>query len=354
MTPDVVLVCGVGGVGKTTLAAALGVAHARAGRRVVVLTVDPARRLADALGVALGPTPTPVPLDAPGTLHALMLDQKHAFDDALERLHPDAGLVERLRENRYYRAVSERLAGAPEYMALEALHGLVSAGRWDVVVVDTPPASDALDVFRAPDRIAGIFGRSVLWVLLRPRARLIRALSRGGAATLRSLVGATVIDDIADFFRLFAGLVPAFTAHAAQVGALLASSRAQTLLVIDASAPDRADAVAFHDALREIGPRFGGFVVNRVVVDPGVADGPREVPAPPGVDVAAWQRVVDAVVAAAAGERREAAAHQALMARLAADGSAVWAVPRLGDAPGTLDGLVALGAGLVEAPPDAR
>ena len=98
MTPEVVLLCGVGGVGKTTVAAAAGIAFALAGRRAVVITVDPARRLADALGLAVGATPTPVPLDAPGTLHAVMVDPERAFDEAIARLHPDPSGVARLRE----------------------------------------------------------------------------------------------------------------------------------------------------------------------------------------------------------------------------------------------------------------
>ena len=142
----VVVCCGVGGVGKTTTSAALGLRLATRGARVCVLTIDPARRLADALGVQLGHEPSPVSLEAEGTLHALMLDRKATWDGMIRRFAPDKDTAESLLANRYYRAVSTRLGGSQEYMAMEKLYELVESGTWDVVVVDTPPTQHALDL----------------------------------------------------------------------------------------------------------------------------------------------------------------------------------------------------------------
>ncbi|MBT3219876.1 MAG: ArsA family ATPase, partial [Proteobacteria bacterium] len=135
----VLVCCGVGGVGKTTIAAALGVGLARAGEKVVVLTIDPAQRLADALGLErLGNSPTKVSIKG-GELDAMMLDRKATWDEVIRRFSSDEQKAERLLTNRYYKAVSERLTGSHEYMAIEKLYELVETDRWDVVVVDTPP-----------------------------------------------------------------------------------------------------------------------------------------------------------------------------------------------------------------------
>jgi anion-transporting ArsA/GET3 family ATPase len=326
VTAEVHLVCGVGGVGKTTLSAALGLAEARAGRRVVVITVDPARRLAEALGVALGGAPTPVPV-GDGRLHALMLDPGAVFDRALLELAPDPRDARALLENRDYRAVSRRLAGAPEYVALVELHRLVEDGRWDVVVVDTPPAEDALDLFRAPERLRRVFGRSVLWALLQPGTRLAELLTRAGAATLARLIGGSVVDDIAAFFGLLAGTTEGFRAHAEAITALFRSDRARTWLVVDARAPDRGGAPAFRAALAELGPPFAGFLVNRVVEDPGPIEVPRP-PCPPDLPLDPWTAAIDALVEAARGRAVEAAEHRDLVARLAREAPA-FPIPEL-------------------------
>ena len=148
---ELIICCGVGGVGKTTTSAALSLSLAMSGKRVVVLTIDPARRLADALGIAaLGNQPRAIDLggQATGSLDALMLDQKQTWDEVIRRFASSDALAERLLANRYYKAVSERLV-ANEYMAVEKLYDLVNSGRWDIVVADTPPAQHTLD-FSAP------------------------------------------------------------------------------------------------------------------------------------------------------------------------------------------------------------
>lgn len=353
MTPDVLLVCGVGGVGKTTIASALALGHASAGRRVVLVTIDPARRLASALGVAVGGAPTPVPTGGPGSLDAQMVDQQRALDDVVRRLHPDPERAERLLAHRYYRAISERLAGAPEYLALETLWQLCADGRWDLVVVDTPPASDALDVLRAPRRLARVFGPPVLRVLLRPSSRLARVLSRSGLSTLERLVGGTVLRDIGGFFELVQGLSGALADHARDVARILGSDAASSLLVVDADDPDRADTSGFADALVREGPAFGGIVVNRVAVDPGQAPEGLDPPAPADLDPAAWRAALGSVLDHAAREGRRAARHRTAVARLAKRGARVWWVPDVAQPPTSLERLAALAADLPpQAPPE--
>ena len=181
---QILICCGVGGTGKTTASAAMAVAHAAVGKRVAVLTIDPARRLADALSLEeLGNTPTLVPLPGvPGSLHALMLDRKSTWDDIVRRFSPSPAAVERLLANRYYRAVSTRLTGSHEYMAIEKLYELVEAERWDIVVVDTPPHNTSSTSFAPPTESA----RSSTVRSCRRSATSIRDCSAGRAAASSS------------------------------------------------------------------------------------------------------------------------------------------------------------------------
>jgi len=344
VTARVLLCCGVGGVGKTTLSAALALAWARAGWRTVVITVDPARRLADALGLAdLGDVASGVALPgADDRLDALMLDPRAAFDRAIRRLTDDPERAAALMDNRYYRAVSERLGGTPEYMALVELHQLVQLDRWEVVIVDTPPAQDALDLFRAPERLTRIFSPTVLRPLMQPRAGLVGVLARAGRRTLARLVGPTVVDDIASFFGLLAGLTEGFAQHGEAVTALLRSRHAETWLVVDARDPARAGAPGFFDALREIGPTIGGHLVNRVVPDPAVEPGltAADVPCPDGVPPGDWQAALEGLLDVVEEERREATRHAALVDRLARGPARVWPVPEIPPDVEGVDGLV--------------
>ncbi|MBW2256182.1 MAG: ArsA family ATPase, partial [Deltaproteobacteria bacterium] len=224
MSTEVLVCCGVGGVGKTTAAAALAIGHALSGRSVVVLTIDPARRLADALSVELGNDPRPVSLSelghqGPGTLDGLMLDRKATFDSVVTRFSPSEESTERLLANRYYRAVSERLGGSHEYMAMEKLYDLVTDGRWDLVVVDTPPTQHALDFFRAPERVHRVFDRSVLPALIQPGKGLIAATTRRVGRVVRHLAGDRVLEDIAEFFNLFSDYAAGFRSRSKAVRA---------------------------------------------------------------------------------------------------------------------------------------
>ncbi|MEO9220390.1 MAG: ArsA-related P-loop ATPase, partial [Mycobacteriaceae bacterium] len=182
----VIVICGAGGVGKTTTAAALALRAAEHGRRAVVLTIDPARRLAQALGVAeLTNTPQRVDLgaDHPGELHAMMLDMRRTFDDmVIDNAEP--GRAETILANPFYQTIATSFSGTQEYMAMEKLSQLAASDQWDLVVVDTPPSRSALDFLDAPQRLSAFLdGRMI---------RLLSAPARAGGFGLRKMVGGAV------------------------------------------------------------------------------------------------------------------------------------------------------------------
>lgn len=356
MSPRVVLCCGTGGVGKTTTAAALGVASALAGERAVVLTIDPARRLADALGVSeLGNEPAPVDLSAlgpiAGSLHALMLDRKTTFDEAVRRLSATRDGAERLIENRYYRAVSTRLTGAHEYMATEKLHQLATSGRFDTVIVDTPPSRHAIDFFTAPERVQQLFDSPVVRRLIHPGRGLTGGGTRRLFAWVLSLVGSDVVADIGEFFRLMSGVSEGFARHGAEVAALLRSDRTTLLLVTTAATSARVGALSFEREARAHGLRLGGFVLNRVVA---AVDGPLDALAtvPDGVDPDAWRAWGHLIALEHERLRATAERHAAAADELgrAAGSVPVWTLPLLAEG---LTSVEALGALATRLPPRA-
>lgn len=290
--PEIHVCCGVGGVGKTTAAAAMAVGLAQRGRRVAVLTIDPARRLADALGVSLGNDPQEVAIPgSPGSLHALMLDRKATFDGVIRRFAPDPDTAQRLLENRYYRAVSKRLSGSHEYMAMEKLLELADDGRFDTLVLDTPPTRHALDFLKAPDRMRRLMDPRVLAALTLPSRSFFAVASRSVLALVARLAGESVLEDLREFFGLLSGLSTGFRDRGARVRDLLAAADTRFWLVVAADSPERDDALGFLDLLREQRLHFAGFVINRVAVDPDPDPIP-VVPAPGGVDPVRWQEAL--------------------------------------------------------------
>lgn len=352
----VVLCCGTGGVGKTTTAAALGVAWALEGKRVVVMTIDPARRLADALGLeGLDNDPRRVALpDLPegASLDALMVDRKATFDAAVERMSDNAEAARRLLGNRYYRAVSTRLTGAHEYMATEKLHQLSTSGNYDVIVVDTPPSQHAIEFFHAPERVQRLFEGAVVQRLINPGRGLTGGGTRRILKWVLSLVGRDVIEDIGEFFRLMGGVSRGFAAHSNAVGTLLRSDSTTLMLVTSAASPARAGALAFLKQAKEDGLAVDGFVINRFVAPSGVTGDPSEAAAPQGMDDATWQAWTRALEAERTRRDAIAARHTAAAKELsdAAGGKPVWALPYLADGLRTTSGLAKLAAHL---PPGA-
>lgn len=277
-TPRVIICCGSGGVGKTTTSAALAIHLAREGRRVAVLTIDPAMRLADALGIgSLGNTAKRVPLEGPGTLDAMMLDAKGTFDEVVGRWASTAEARDRILRNHYYRYTSERLAGVHEYMAMERLLQLSTSGAYDVVVLDTPPARHAIDFLAAPDKMARLMDEGVMrWLTLPSSSGGWRMIERGSevlAKVLQSMLGEETINDIAEFFSAFQTLWDGFRERSVRVQGLLRDPGTTFLLVSTPSPSARADALDFLEILKKGKMPFAGFLVNRCVPDLSVVPG---------------------------------------------------------------------------------
>lgn len=342
MSTTVHICVGVGGTGKTTTAAAIGVGQALAGKRAVVLTIDPARRLAQALGLE-GLDNTPRRVDVPGargSLDALMLDRKATFDAVIQRYSGDPDRAAKLLENRYYRAVSTRLTGSHEYMAIEKLHELVSSGSWDVVIVDTPPARHVLDFFEAPERVRRVFDRTVLSAMVQPREGWLGGAGVRAMGIVHRLAGDAVMGDVSEFFGLVADLSEGFRTRHTQVAELLSSDRTLYWLVASAEAPERNDLTGFLDVLSQRGMQLGGFLLNRCAAPPPKKI-PRTWPDLPVEDPDAWKA---ALLELAEDAQRRHAAHRAAAHRLSvrAHGAAVWMVPDLPEGLRSAEGLARL------------
>ncbi|NNE72535.1 MAG: ArsA family ATPase [Acidimicrobiales bacterium] len=271
-----VVVCvGTGGVGKTTSAAAVALEAAERGRRAVVVTIDPAKRLADALGLeALGNTPTRIdvgPVDPgfaeTGEMWALMLDTKGTFDDLIARYAGDDEQAARIHNNRFYQNISTAMSGTQEYMAMEKLYELYHEERFDLLVVDTPPSRNALDFLEAPGMLTRLLENRLYRALMAPGRGVVRAVGAATQALVRQLsriVGTDVVDDALAFFRAFEGMEAGFSQRAQEVRALLSSDDACFVLV----ASPRPDAVEnakfFAQQLLEGGIEVRALVANRL------------------------------------------------------------------------------------------
>jgi anion-transporting ArsA/GET3 family ATPase len=273
----VVICCGSGGVGKTTTAAAIALEAARRGKRAVVVTIDPAKRLANALGLAgLSDTATEVHRghwdvhgDAPpsGRLHALMLDTKSTFDRLVLRNSASAEQAERIYENRFYRNLSSALSGTQEYMAMEKLHELHDMGEFDVIVVDTPPTRHALDFLDAPRRLLRLLEHPLFRVLMMPTRAGMRAASLALRALLRTIsrvVGSEVIDDTIAFFQAFEGMEEGFRLRARSVDALIADAGTAFVLVSSPQRDSLEEAQFFSERIEQRDLHVEALVVNRV------------------------------------------------------------------------------------------
>jgi anion-transporting ArsA/GET3 family ATPase len=334
----VVICCGSGGVGKTTTSAALAIRLATAGARVAVLTIDPARRLADALSVGeIGNTafPVPVPGLPPGAaLHAMMLDSKRTFDDVVERFTGAGDARDRILRNHYYRFVSTRLAGAHEYMAMEKLYELASSGAYDIVVLDTPPSRHALDFLAAPEKMANLMDEGVMRWLVLPASRggwrMIEKGSEVLAKVLRTMLGERTITDIAEFFAAFQTLWDGFRERSLDVRALLRAPTTRFLLVTTPAPGARAEALHFLEVLQQAEMPFGGFLINRCAEAPAhrgpATFGERPATAP----AAEWDALVSALSTVPERRRRLVAAQEAAIAELRAHAprsAPIWRIP---------------------------
>ncbi len=265
---EIVVCCGSGGVGKTTTAAAIAVEGARLGRRTCVVTIDPARRLADALGLrSLTNTPGRVAGSWPGELWALMLDTKGTFDDLVVRYAHDARQAQGILDNRLYRNLSDALSGTQEYMAMEKLYELHEEGGFDLIVVDTPPTRSALDFLSAPRRLTRFLDNRIFRMLVMPTRAYLRAVSVATQAFLRTVakvVGAEMVSDTVAFFQAFEGMEQGFRNRADRVLELLSQPSTAFVLVASPRRDAVDEALFFAERLGRSHIAVQGLVVNRL------------------------------------------------------------------------------------------
>ncbi|MFN0091658.1 MAG: ArsA family ATPase [Acidimicrobiales bacterium] len=299
---EIVVVCGAGGVGKTTVAAsAAAMAAARLGDKVLVLTVDPARRLGDALGLAgLGNVEVKAPAEAfaaagaspRGELWAAMLDTKQSWDDLVARHAPDAATRDAILANPLYQNVTGRFIQSHHYIAAERLYEIHASGRYDLIVVDTPPSRHAIDFLEAPERMAEFFSSRFLRLLITPyRSRLVSAASRPFYSVADRVLGSQLLADIAEFFILFQTMYDGFVARARAVRRTLRDERTAFVVVTTLEAAPAREAAFFLAALAEGGFPLGALVFNRVLpdyfLDPAAAAAARRLSAAAGDAAAA-------------------------------------------------------------------
>jgi anion-transporting ArsA/GET3 family ATPase len=273
---DICICAGSGGVGKTTTSAAIAAGMAARGLRVCVLTIDPAKRLADSLGLReLGNEAERVDpelferhgVEMKGELWAMMLDAKATFDELIARQAPDEEARDRVLGNRIYQQISNALAGSQEYMAMEKLFELHTEGRFDLLVLDTPPTRNALDFLDAPKRLTQFIEGRSLRVFMKPTGLAARVAGRGASVALsvfKRIVGFDLLADLAEFFNAFSGMVDGFQARAKRVNSLLADPHTCFLVVCGPQGEPIDEAVYFHRKLVEAKLPFGGVIVNKV------------------------------------------------------------------------------------------
>ncbi|HEY3447801.1 MAG TPA: ArsA-related P-loop ATPase [Myxococcales bacterium] len=358
----VIVCCGAGGVGKTTTAAALGLAAARAGRKVLVLTIDPARRLAEAMGIpASAAKPSPVPHDRlieagveGGELHAWMLNPAAVFESMVRRLSPSPERAEKLLANRLYRHLSELVAGMQEYTAAEALYELSTSNVYDLVVLDTPPSRNALEFLEAPGRLARFLDERILGFFL-PDGTRKRGFWKKASELVNGLFarvfGAQFYEELQQFFGAASGMFASMRVHAEGVKQLLSSREAAAfLLVTSPEQAEIAEAVYLRDKILSMDLPFAGFVLNRSYAFAGGFREPECVELPPDATDAAKTGLAK-LVALARDERRRVERDRGLLARLkehSPQGAVAIAAPHLGEAIEDLRGLMRLAQGLTE------
>lgn len=272
---EILVTCGSGGVGKTTTAAAIAsMAAVHLGGKVLVLTVDPARRLATAMGIErFGNTETPIRREAftaagvepRGELSAAMLDTKASWDDLVVRHAPDAATRDAILSNPLYANISGRFVQSHDYIAMERLYDIHSSGRYDLIVVDTPPTRNAIDFLAAPERMAEFFSSRLLrWLTMPYQSRVFTMASKPFMNVADRILGSQFLADIAEFFLLFQTMHEGFVERARSVQALLAQRRTSFVVVSTLEAAPVAETTYFVDALAEQRLHLGAIVLNKV------------------------------------------------------------------------------------------
>ncbi len=272
----IIVACGPGGVGKTTMAAALGVfAAIRDGGKVLVVTVDPARRLADALGIgSIGNTQRQVPMAAfeeagvkpKGELWAAMLDMKESWDDLVRRHAPDAATRDHILSNPLYQSISARFVQSQDYIAMERLYQIYTDGDYDLVIVDTPPSRNALDFLDAPKRMADFFSSRLLkWLLVPYRAKWINVASRPFYQIADRILGSQFLTDISDFFASFQTMYDGFVRRAQAVERLIEGRETSFIVISTLEEVPLREARTFLDELGSRGLGLSAVLLNKVL-----------------------------------------------------------------------------------------
>jgi anion-transporting ArsA/GET3 family ATPase len=317
---------GVGGVGKTTFAASLALSEAMLGRSVLVLTADPARRLADALGIhRLDDVPATVTLpgDGTGSLHAAMLETKASADDIIRRASADPVRAQRVLDNRIYQAFSNTLARSHAYAAMERVHEAMQDERYDLVVVDTPPAQSSIEILDAPDRLVRFLDQGVVRWFLNASSG-----GSGGGPTLaqrllRTVAGESLVSALTEFLTEMSFLRDGFAARARDVQAFMRSSQTRFILV---SSADSVGLEAARSVAREV--RSRGFALAHVVFNRGFIEGIGALDASPPDYPERLASIADKLRSMHASAAREQARKAANMAGLRRELDAVgWALP---------------------------
>jgi anion-transporting ArsA/GET3 family ATPase len=273
---EIVITCGSGGVGKTTSAAALAaMAATHLGGKVLVLTVDPARRLANALGLEqFGNVETRVPpeafaesgVDPRGELWAAMLDTKQSWDDLVRRHAPNAQVRESILRNPLYTNISGKFVQSHDYIAMERLYEIHNAGTYDLIVVDTPPTRNAIDFLEAPDRMGDFFSSRLLrWLTVSGKSRLLTMASKPFYKVADTILGSQFLEDIAEFFTLFQTMAPGFVERAGAVSRTLSDKRTTFVVVSTLEAAPVREAEFFIHELEVRGLNLGAVVLNKVL-----------------------------------------------------------------------------------------
>jgi len=269
------IVVGAGGVGKTTLAASLALEQARRGAKTLVMTFDPSHRLKDALGIKpqAEKEEFEIPIDGPGELSVSLLNARRTFDRLVETYAPDEESRERILSNRFYDHLSGSLAGVLEYMASERLYEVARSGKYERIILDTPPAQQALDFLQAPERITAFLDSGGIRIALKQwfdSSGHLRGVSKLGfigrnvESFFDHMIGLDLLRDMSEFFRAFAPLFDGFKERAFEVQKLLRSK--QTLFaMVSAPGPHRvADTLFFARRLQEAGHHLGPVIINRI------------------------------------------------------------------------------------------
>ena len=366
---EIVVTCGPGGVGKTTTAAAAGaMAASRIGGRVLVLTVDPARRLADALGLkGIGNEVTEVPakvfadagLPLKGSLHAAMLDTKQSWDALIARHAPDEATRDRILDNPLYQNITGRFIQSHDYIAMERLYELHSTGEWDLIVVDTPPTRNALDFLDAPARMADFFSSRLLrWLITPARSSLLNLASKPFTQIADRILGTQFLSDIAEFFLSMQSMYEGFVDRANAVARLMADERTSFLVVSSSETVPLREAEFFSAELAHRKLDVGAVILNKVlpealsdpdalataeVIEQRHAELAATLAGPMKVDEAVLDRVLLTVTESysdfAVVARREAAARE----RFASEGATLITIPNLEGEISDMTGLAQLG-----------